>query len=66
MYDVSTDANRIRYMAVNTIVFTSAGLIGPALAGFLIVQFEGLSGYVIVFSMSFVLCCSPRPPSAFA
>jgi YQGE family putative transporter len=55
MYDVSTDQNRIRYLAINMIVFTSAGLIGPALAGFIIVQFEGLSGYIITFALAFVM-----------
>ncbi|MEK8126916.1 MFS transporter [Paenibacillus filicis] len=49
MYDVSTDRNRIRYLAVNTITFTLGGLIGPALAGFLIRSNDGLQGYTLVF-----------------
>ncbi|SDC03787.1 MFS transporter, YQGE family, putative transporter [Paenibacillus sp. UNCCL117] len=49
MYDVSTDRNRIRYLAVNTITFTLGGLIGPALAGFLIRSADGLQGYTMVF-----------------
>jgi YQGE family putative transporter len=53
MYDVSTEQNRIRYLAVNMIVFTLAGLIGPALAGFIIRQNSGLQGYTIVFSIAF-------------
>jgi MFS transporter, YQGE family, putative transporter len=55
MYDVSTDQNRIRFLAINSIVFTLAGLIGPALAGFLIKVNEGLTGYTIVFSISFMM-----------
>ncbi|MDF2958759.1 MAG: hypothetical protein K0S39_494 [Paenibacillus sp.] len=55
MYDVSTEQNRIRYLAVNMIVFTLAGLIGPALAGFIIRQNEGLQGYTIVFSIAFFM-----------
>lgn len=55
MYDVSTDQNRIRYFATNMIIFTLAGLIGPALAGFIIRQNEGLQGYTLVFSTAFVM-----------
>ncbi|MCZ8519284.1 MULTISPECIES: MFS transporter [Paenibacillus] len=49
MYDVSTEGNRIRYLAVNTVLFTLGGLIGPALAGFLIARNNGLQGYTLVF-----------------
>lgn len=55
MYDVTTDRNRIRFLAINMITFTLGGLIGPALAGFLIRQFEGLQGYTIVFGISFLM-----------
>lgn len=55
MYDVSTDRNRIRYLAINMIVFTSAGLVGPALAGFIIVRNEGLSGYITTFTIAFIM-----------
>lgn len=55
MYDVSTEQNRIRYLAINMIVFTLAGLIGPALAGFIIRQNDGLQGYTIVFSIAFFM-----------
>ncbi|NHN29204.1 MFS transporter [Paenibacillus agricola] len=55
MYDVSTEQNRIRYLAINMIVFTLAGLIGPALAGFIIRQSSGLQGYTIVFSIAFTM-----------
>ncbi len=53
MYDVSTPQNRIRYLALNFIIFNSASLIGPALGGIFIIQNEGLSGYIIVFFCSF-------------
>src|SRR5690606_28753296 len=54
MFDVSTQANRLRYMSTNTIVFTFANLIGPAFAGFIISRFVELTGYVIIFTMA---CC---------
>ncbi|WP_155987846.1 MFS transporter [Gorillibacterium massiliense] len=54
-YDVSTEKNRIRYMGFNTIFFTTAGLIGPALAGFVIAHSSGLSGYIAIFASSFVM-----------
>ncbi|WP_223192395.1 MFS transporter [Paenibacillus sedimenti] len=55
MYDVSTEQNRIRYLAFNMIFFTAATLAGPALAGFIIRLQEGLSGYTIVFSIAFFM-----------
>lgn len=55
MYDVSTDRNRIHYIAVNMIFFTAAGLAGPPLAGWIISMNEGLHGYTIVFSTAFVM-----------
>ncbi|KQO07348.1 MFS transporter [Paenibacillus sp. Leaf72] len=54
-YDVSTEANRIRFLALNMIVFNTAGLLGPALAGFIISRNEGLQGYVIIFLLAFVM-----------
>ncbi|MFF2482717.1 MFS transporter [Paenibacillus sp. NPDC058071] len=54
-YDVSTDRNRSRYLAINMVVFNTAGLIGPALAGFIIQQREGLQGYIIIFMLAFVM-----------
>ncbi|MDR6554481.1 MFS transporter [Paenibacillus qinlingensis] len=55
MYDVSTEQNRIRYLAFNMMFFTAATLAGPALAGFIIRLKEGLSGYTIVFSIAFIM-----------
>ncbi|GBF75232.1 MFS transporter [Paenibacillus sp. 598K] len=54
MYDVSTDTNRIRFLAINMMVFNAAGLAGPALAGYIIQLNEGLSGYVVTFGIAFV------------
>lgn len=54
-YDVSTDANRIRFLAVNMVMFNSAGLAGPALAGFIIQRNEGLQGYMIIFTLAFIM-----------
>lgn len=55
MYDVSDDRNRIHYMAMNSIFFTLAGLIGPALAGRVIAANDGLHGYIIVFGIAFCM-----------
>jgi YQGE family putative transporter len=55
MYDVSTEQNRIRYLALNMMFFTMATLAGPALAGFIIKLQEGLRGYTIVFSIAFLM-----------
>lgn len=54
-YDVTDERNRSRYLGINMVVFNSAGLAGPALAGFLISQFEGLRGYVITFAAASAL-----------
>ncbi|WP_021881270.1 MFS transporter [Paenibacillus sp. P22] len=54
-YDVSTETNRIRYLAINMIAFNSAGLAGPALAGLIIRSSEGLQGYIFIFSLAFVM-----------
>lgn len=55
MYDVSNDQNRIHYLAMNMIFFTAAGLAGPPLAGRIISASDGLHGYMIVFSLAFVM-----------
>ncbi|WP_424768750.1 MFS transporter [Paenibacillus sp. sgz302251] len=54
-YDVSTEANRIRFLAINMVVFNSAGLAGPALAGFIIERNEGLQGYIFIFMLAFIM-----------
>ena len=54
-YDVSTDQNRVRYLAINMVTFNSAGLIGPALAGSIIARMEGLQGYIIIFMLAFIM-----------
>ena len=54
-YDVSTEANRIRFLAINMVVFNASGLAGPALAGFIIQRSEGLQGYIIIFSLAFIM-----------
>ncbi len=54
-YDVSTEANRIRFLAINMVVFNTAGLAGPALAGFIIQRSEGLQGYIIIFTCAFIM-----------
>ncbi|UVI28572.1 MFS transporter [Paenibacillus spongiae] len=54
-YDVSTDTNRIRYLAINMIVFNFAGLVGPALAGYVIQRSSGLQGYIFIFILAFLM-----------
>lgn len=55
MYDVSNERNRIHYLAMNSIFFTLAGLVGPALAGRVIALNDGLHGYIIVFGIAFFM-----------
>jgi len=55
MYDVTSERNRGRFLGLNLIVFNTAGLAGPALAGYLIGQFEGLQGYIVTFAIAFVM-----------
>ncbi|MGG4033875.1 MFS transporter [Paenibacillus cisolokensis] len=54
-YDVSTETNRIRFLAINMVVFNSAGLIGPALAGSIIQRSSGLQGYILIFAVASVM-----------
>lgn len=54
-YDVTDERNRSRFLGINMVVFNSAGLAGPALAGFLISLFEGLRGYIITFAAASAL-----------
>jgi YQGE family putative transporter len=49
-YDVTDAESRGRYMGLNMIVFNTAGLIGPALSGYIIGMFEGLRGYIVTFA----------------
>ncbi|WP_245554852.1 MULTISPECIES: MFS transporter [Cohnella] len=55
MYDVTSERNRGRFLALNLIVFNSAGLAGPALSGLLIGRFEGLQGYIVTFAVAFAM-----------
>ncbi|WP_274652553.1 MFS transporter [Paenibacillus humicola] len=54
-YEVSTESNRLRFLAVNMVVFNTAGLLGPALGGYLIRHGEGLQGYIVTFMIAFVM-----------
>lgn len=54
-YDVSNERNRLRYLAFNMIAFNSAGLVGPALAGFIIQRMNALTGYIIIFMLAFIM-----------
>ncbi|MFD1952787.1 MFS transporter [Paenibacillus thailandensis] len=52
-YDVTTEHNRLGFFGINTVTFTFAGLVGPALAGWMISRSEGLAGYMITFAVAF-------------
>jgi len=53
-YDVTTETNRLRYLGINTVTFTFAGLVGPVLAGWIISRSGGLAGYVLTFAIAFL------------
>jgi YQGE family putative transporter len=55
MYDVSTPANRLRFLGLNATFFNLAGLAGPAVAGTIIGVMEGLTGYLATFTLSLAL-----------
>jgi len=55
MYDVSNNDNRHRYLGWNLILTNTANLVGPAAAGLIIIKYTDLSGYLIVFSLAFVM-----------
>ncbi|WP_073199930.1 MFS transporter [Gracilibacillus kekensis] len=55
VHEVSSNQNRHRYLGWNQIVMGSTNLIAPALAGFMISLFNGLAGYLLVFSIAFLM-----------
>lgn len=55
MYDVSTNENRHRYLGWNLILTNIANLVGPAAAGYIIIRYTDLTGYLLVFSLAFVM-----------
>jgi YQGE family putative transporter len=55
LYDVSNDKNRIRFVGLNMATSTSASLAGPIIAGLIFNIFEGFHGYMIVFSIAFIV-----------
>ncbi|WP_100406461.1 MFS transporter [Bacillus solitudinis] len=55
VHEVSTNLNRHRYLGWNQITMASANLIGPAIAGVIISMNSELSGYIIVFSLAFIM-----------
>jgi YQGE family putative transporter len=54
-HEVSNNQNRHRYLGWNQIVMSGANLTGPALAGFIISVNSELNGYMIVFSLAFLM-----------
>ncbi|WP_236838482.1 MFS transporter [Caldalkalibacillus salinus] len=55
VYDFSTNRNRHRYLGWNQIIMGTANLIAPALAGIVISTYQGLSGYILVFTIAFFM-----------
>ncbi|WP_088102794.1 MFS transporter [Halalkalibacter urbisdiaboli] len=55
VHEVSNNLNRHRYLGWNQITMASANLIGPAIAGYIISINSELSGYIIVFSLAFIM-----------
>ncbi|WP_223701483.1 MFS transporter [Sutcliffiella deserti] len=55
VYDVSNNDNRHRYLGWNQITMSGANLLGPALAGFIITLYTELTGYIMVFSLAFMM-----------
>ncbi|WP_130858947.1 MFS transporter [Gracilibacillus phocaeensis] len=55
VHEVSSNQNRHRYLGWNQMVMGSSNLLAPVLAGFIISLFEGLMGYLLVFSLAFLL-----------
>lgn len=54
-YDVTTEKNRLRFLSLNMIFFQMAGLVGPALAGWIIARSTDLSGYTTVFLIALIM-----------
>ncbi|WP_117161489.1 MFS transporter [Paraliobacillus sp. X-1268] len=55
VHEFSSDQNRFRYLGWNQIVMGGSNLLGPAIAGFIISLSNELSGYMIVFSLAFLM-----------
>jgi YQGE family putative transporter len=55
VYDLVDMESRSAFMGKQMAVFGLVNMIGPALAGFVISQFDSLFGYTIIFSFSFLL-----------
>ncbi|MFC4402702.1 MFS transporter [Gracilibacillus xinjiangensis] len=55
VHEVSSNTNRHRYLGWNQVVMGTSNLVAPALAGAIIGFFTGLTGYMIVFSIAFLM-----------
>lgn len=55
VHQVSSNSNRHRYLGWNQIVMGGSNLLGPALAGWIISISSELGGYIIVFSLAFLM-----------
>ncbi|ARK29541.1 MFS transporter [Halalkalibacter krulwichiae] len=54
-HEVSSNQNRHRYLGWNQVLMGLANLVGPAVAGVVISWHTELTGYVIVFSVAFIM-----------
>ncbi len=55
VHEVSSNTNRHRYLGWNQVVMGSTNLIAPAFAGAVIGYYSNLTGYMIVFSIAFLM-----------
>lgn len=54
IFNVTKDRNRDRFLYILSFLSNGVGMLAPMISGFTISRFEGMSGYYIVFSISFV------------
>lgn len=53
--DVTSDANRHRYLGLNLMITNFAALAGPAIAGSLLAVYGDWNGYTLVFALAFLM-----------
>jgi MFS transporter, YQGE family, putative transporter len=53
-YEVADDRNRLRFIGLQSVVMTTSNLSAPLLAGAIFVFAAGMTGYLVLFGLSFV------------
>ncbi|MBJ6361084.1 MFS transporter, partial [Paenibacillus sp. GCM10012307] len=54
-YDVTTEDNRMKYISISFVINTTLSIIGPSLAGNIIVNQNEMKGYYIIFMAALTL-----------